>query len=198
MTPDEACAHPKWVMGRKISVDSATLMNKGLEVIEASWLFGIPADRIDIVIHPQSVIHSMVEFSDGSVLAQMGTPDMRTPLAYALAWPERIKWRATARLRDRRPVDVRSAPDRRRFRCLDYAYASLRRGGAASVVLNAANEIAVQAFLEERLRFTEIAPTIEQMLETYDPPPPNDIDDVLTIDREARERARERVLEKVS
>ena len=198
VTPDEACAHPKWVMGRKISVDSATLMNKGLEVIEASWLFGIPADRIDIVIHPQSVIHSMVEFSDGSVLAQMGTPDMRTPLAYALAWPERIASGA-------RRLDFASAgpltfeaPDRQRFRCLDYAYASLRRGGAASVVLNAANEVAVQAFLEERLPFTEIAPTIEQMLETYDPPPPNDIDDVLCIDREARERARERVLEKVS
>jgi len=198
VTPDEACAHPKWVMGRKISVDSATLMNKGLEVIEASWLFGIPADRIDIVIHPQSVIHSMVEFSDGSVLAQMGTPDMRTPLAYALAWPERIASGA-------RRLDFVSAgpltfeaPDRQRFRCLDYAYASLRRGGAASVVLNAANEVAVQAFLEERLPFTEIAPTIEQMLETYDPPPPNDIDDVLCIDREARERARERVLEKVS
>jgi 1-deoxy-D-xylulose-5-phosphate reductoisomerase len=185
VTPDEACAHPKWVMGRKISVDSATLMNKGLEVI-------------DIVIHPQSVIHSMVEFSDGSVLAQMGTPDMRTPLAYALAWPERIASGA-------RRLDFASAgpltfeaPDRQRFRCLDYAYASLRRGGAASVVLNAANEVAVQAFLEERLPFTEIAPTIEQMLETYDPPPPNDIDDVLCIDREARERARERVLEKVS
>ena len=198
VTPDEACAHPKWVMGRKISVDSATLMNKGLEVIEASWLFGIPADRIYIVTHPQSVIHSMVEFSDGSVLAQMGTPDMRTPLAYALAWPERIASGA-------RRLDFASAgpltfeaPDRQRFRCLDYAYASLRRGGAASVVLNAANEVAVQAFLEERLPFTEIAPTIEQMLETYDPPPPNDIDDVLCIDREARERARERVLEKVS
>ncbi len=122
-------------------------MNKGLEVIEASWLFGIPPDRIDIVIHPQSVIHSMVEFSDGSVLAQMGTPDMRTPLAYALAWPERIASGA-------RRLDFASAgpltfeaPDRRQFRCLDYAYASLRRGGAASVVLNAANEIAVQAFL---------------------------------------------------
>ena len=197
VTPDEACAHPKWVMGRKISVDSATLMNKGLEVIEASWLFGIPPDRIDIVIHPQSVIHSMVEFSDGSVLAQMGTPDMRTPLAYALAWPDRIASGA-------RRLDFANAgpltfetPDRRQFRCLDYAYASLRRGGAASVVLNAANEIAVQAFLEERLRFTEIAPTIEQMLESYDPPAPNDIGDVLMIDREARERARELIVEKV-
>ncbi len=197
VTPDEACAHPKWVMGRKISVDSATLMNKGLEVIEASWLFGIPADRIDIVIHPQSVIHSMVEFADGSVLAQMGTPDMRTPLAYALAWPERVA--SGARRLDfanAGPLTF-EAPDRRRFRCLDYAYASLARGGAASVVLNAANEIAVQAFLEQRLRFTEIAPTIEQMLESYDPMPPNDIDDILHIDREARERASELVMDRV-
>ncbi|MEP6609655.1 MAG: 1-deoxy-D-xylulose-5-phosphate reductoisomerase [Burkholderiaceae bacterium] len=197
VTPDEACAHPKWVMGRKISVDSATLMNKGLEVIEASWLFGIPAERIDIVIHPQSVVHSMVEFADGSLLAQMGTPDMRTPLAYALAWPERIASGA-------RRLDLTTAgpltfepPDRRRFRCLDYAYACLAHGGAASVVLNAANEIAVQAFLAEQLRFTDIAPTIEQMLESYDPPPPSTIDDVLDIDREARERARELVTEKV-
>ena len=197
VTPDEACAHPKWVMGRKISVDSATLMNKGLEVIEASWLFGIPADRIDIVIHPQSVIHSMVEFRDGSVLAQMGTPDMRTPLAYALAWPERVA--SGARRLDFASVGPLTfeVPDRKRFRCLDYAYASLRRGGAASVVLNAANEVAVQAFLEERLPFTAIAPTIEQMLETYDPPPPNTIDDVLHIDREARGRSSELVLDKV-
>ncbi|HKO69234.1 MAG TPA: 1-deoxy-D-xylulose-5-phosphate reductoisomerase [Burkholderiaceae bacterium] len=195
VTPDEACAHPKWVMGRKISVDSATLMNKGLEVIEASWLFGVTPDRIDIVIHPQSVIHSMVEFTDGSVLAQMGTPDMRTPLAYALAWPERVA--SGARRLDFATVGPLTfeVPDRQRFRCLDYAYASLRRGGAASVVLNAANEVAVQAFLEERLPFTAIAPTIEQMLDTYDPPPPSTIDDVLDIDREARARSNELVLE---
>ena len=197
VTPDEACAHPKWVMGRKISVDSATLMNKGLEVIEASWLFGIPADRIDIVIHPQSVIHSMVEFRDGSVLAQMGTPDMRTPLAYALGWPERVA--SGARRLDFAAVGPLTfeVPDRQRFRCLDYAYASLRRGGAASVVLNAANEVAVQAFLEERLPFTAIAPAIEQMLETYDPAAPKTIDDVLHIDGEARARSSELVLDKV-
>ena len=197
VTPDEACAHPKWVMGRKISVDSATLMNKGLEVIEASWLFGVPAGRIDIVIHPQSVIHSMVEFADGSVLAQMGTPDMRTALAYALAWPERVA-SGTRRLdfATMGPLTF-EAPDRRRFRCLDYAYAALAHGGATSVVLNAANEIAVQAFLEERLRFTEIAPTIERMLEAYDPPLPNNIHDVLHIDREARARASEIVMDKV-
>lgn len=197
VTPDEACAHPKWVMGRKISVDSATLMNKGLEVIEASWLFGMPADRISIVIHPQSVIHSMVEFADGSVLAQMGTPDMRTPLAYALAWPERIASGAQRLdFANAGPLTFET-PDRWRFRCLDYAYACLRRGGASSVVLNAANEVAVQAFLEERLRFTEIAPTIEQMLGSYDPIPPNTIDDVLHIDREARGRASELVMERV-
>ncbi|MBA2412686.1 MAG: 1-deoxy-D-xylulose-5-phosphate reductoisomerase [Burkholderiaceae bacterium] len=197
VTPDQACAHPKWVMGRKISVDSATLMNKGLEVIEASWLFGIPADRIDIVIHPQSVIHSMVEFADGSVLAQMGSPDMRTPLAYALAWPERIASGAKRLDFAHAGPLTFEAPDRRRFRCLDYAYAALGRGGGASVVLNAANEIAVQAFLEQRLRFTEIAPTIEQVLESYDPPPPQSFDDVIEIDREARERAGDCVMEKI-
>jgi len=197
VTPDQACAHPKWVMGRKISVDSATLMNKGLEVIEASWLFQIPADRIDIVIHPQSVIHSMVELPDGSVLAQMGTPDMRTPLAYALGWPERITSGARRlHLESAGPLTF-EAPDRTRFRCLGYAYSALKRGGGASVVLNAANEIAVEAFLDERLRFTEIAPTIERTLEAYDPPPPRTIADVLDIDNEARERASEFVTDKV-
>jgi 1-deoxy-D-xylulose-5-phosphate reductoisomerase len=193
VTPDEACAHPNWVMGRKISVDSATLMNKGLEVIEASWLFGMPVDRIDVVIHPQSVVHSMVEFADGSVLAQLGTPDMRTPLAYALAWPERVA--SGARRLDFTQLGQLTfeAPDRARFPCLGYAYAALRRGRAASAVLNAANEIAVQAFLEGRLRFTEIAPTIERVLAGYDPPPPSIVDDVLEIDREARERASETV-----
>ncbi len=197
VTPDEACAHPKWVMGRKISVDSATLMNKGLEVIEASWLFQTSADRIDVVIHPQSVIHSMVELPDGSVLAQMGTADMRTPLAYALGWPERITSGA-------RRLDLKSAgpltfeaADRTRFPCLQYAYSALEHGRGASVVLNAANEIAVQAFLDQRLRFTEIAPTIERMLDRYDPPPPSTIDDVLDIDHEARERASELVTDKV-
>jgi 1-deoxy-D-xylulose-5-phosphate reductoisomerase len=194
VTPDEACAHPNWVMGRKISVDSATLMNKGLEVIEASWLFGMPADRIDVVIHPQSVIHSMVEFADGSVLAQMGTPDMRTPLAYALAWPERIT--SGARRLDFTQIGALTfeAPDRRRFPCLDYAYQALRRGGAAPAVLNAANEVAVQAFLEGRLRFTGIAPTIERVLAAFDPAPPASVDDVLEIDREARERALDRAV----
>jgi len=189
VTPDEACAHPNWVMGRKISVDSATLMNKGLEVIEASWLFDMPVERIDVVIHPQSVIHSMVEFPDGSVLAQMGTPDMRTPLAYALAWPERVTSGAE-RLDFARLGELTfEAPDLRRFPCLGFAYAALRHGRAASAVLNAANEVAVQAFLEGRLRFTGIAVTIERVLEAYDPAQPSGIDEVLEIDRRAREVA---------
>jgi 1-deoxy-D-xylulose-5-phosphate reductoisomerase len=189
VTPDEACAHPNWVMGRKISVDSATLMNKGLEVIEASWLFDIPVDRIDVVIHPQSVIHSMVEFPDGSVLAQMGTPDMRTPLAYALAWPERVTSGAE-RLDFTRVGELTfEAPDHRRFPCLGFAFAALRHGRAASAVLNAANEVAVQAFLAGRLRFTGIAATIERVLGAYDPAQPAGIDDVLEIDRRAREVA---------
>ncbi len=189
VTPDEACAHPNWVMGRKISVDSATLMNKGLEVIEASWLFGIPVDRIDVVIHPQSVIHSMVEFPDGSVLAQMGTPDMRTPLAYALAWPERLA--SGAQRLDFMGLTALTfeEPDRRRFPCLGFAYAALRHGRGASAVLNAANEVAVQAFLDGRLRFTEIAATIERVLEKFDPAAPAGIDEVLEIDRRARDVA---------
>jgi len=189
VTPQEACAHPNWVMGRKISVDSATLMNKGLEVIEASWLFGIPVERIEVVIHPQSVVHSMVEFPDGSVLAQMGTPDMRTPLAYALAWPERIASGAQRLDFARLGGLTFEAPDHRRFPCLGFAFDALRHGRGASAVLNAANEVAVQAFLEGRLRFTDIAPTIERVLESYDPPEPAGIDEVLEIDRRARGHA---------
>jgi 1-deoxy-D-xylulose-5-phosphate reductoisomerase len=189
VTPDEACAHPNWVMGRKISVDSATLMNKGLEVIEASWLFNVPVERIDVVIHPQSVIHSMVEFPDGSVLAQMGTPDMRTPLAYALAWPERVASGAERLDFTRLGELTFEAPDLQRFPCLGFAYDALRHGRAASAVLNAANEVAVQAFLEGRLRFTGIATTIERVLDTFDPEPPSGIDEVLEIDRRAREVA---------
>jgi 1-deoxy-D-xylulose-5-phosphate reductoisomerase len=185
-TPDEACAHPNWVMGRKISVDSATLMNKGLEVIEASWLFDMPVDRIDVVIHPQSVIHSMVEFPDGSVLAQMGTPDMRTPLAYALAWPERVASGAQRLDFTRLAGLTFEAPDLARFPCLGFAYDALRHGRGASAVLNAANEVAVQAFLDGRLRFTGIAATIERVLAAYDPPAPAAVDDVLEIDRQAR------------
>jgi 1-deoxy-D-xylulose-5-phosphate reductoisomerase len=189
ITPEEACAHPNWVMGRKISVDSATLMNKGLEVIEATWLFGLPAERIDVVIHPQSVVHSMVEFPDGSVLAQMGSPDMRTPLAYALAWPERVDSGAQRLEFGRLGALTFEEPDRGRFPCLGYAYDALRVGGAASAVLNAANEAAVEAFLAGRLRFTQIAPTIDRVLNEFQPGRPADVDEVLGIDRRAREHA---------
>ncbi|HSQ10777.1 MAG TPA: 1-deoxy-D-xylulose-5-phosphate reductoisomerase [Burkholderiaceae bacterium] len=189
VTPDEACAHPNWVMGRKISVDSATLMNKGLEVIEASWLFDMPPERIDVVIHPQSVIYSMVEFPDGSVLAQLGSPDMRTPLAYALAWPDRVESGAKRLDFARLGSLTFEAPDRERFPCLGYAYAALRSGGAASAVLNAANEYAVEAFLQRRLPFTQIAPTIERVLDEFQPTAPASVEEVLEIDRQARDRA---------
>jgi 1-deoxy-D-xylulose-5-phosphate reductoisomerase len=166
VTPERACKHPKWSMGRKISVDSATLMNKGLEVIEAHFLFDAPADRIDVVVHPQSIVHSMVEYVDGSVLAQLGNPDMRTALAHALAWPERIEAGvapldlvATARL-DFEP------PDRETFTCLDLAYRALRSGGAAAIALNAANEEAVDAFLHEKIAFLAIPQVVESTMES--------------------------------
>ena len=195
VTPDEACAHPNWVMGRKISVDSATLMNKGLEVIEASWLFGMPAERIDVVIHPQSVIHSMVEFPDGSVLAQLGSPDMRTPLAYALAWPDRVESGANRLDFTRLGALTFEAPDMARFPCLGFAYRALRAGGATSAVLNAANEVAVEAFLERRLPFIRIAPTIERVLDEYQPAAAATVDDILEIDSLARQCAARAVAE---
>jgi 1-deoxy-D-xylulose-5-phosphate reductoisomerase len=165
VTPDEACAHPNWVMGRKISVDSATMMNKGLEVIEAHWLFAAPPDAIDVVIHPQSVVHSMVRYIDGSVMAELGHPDMRTPIAYGLAYPERIAAGVS-------PLDLASigrldfeALDQKRFPAVGLAYAAMRQGGTASVVLNAANEIAVEAFLQRHIRFIDIAAVIDKTLD---------------------------------
>lgn len=165
MTPDQACAHPNWDMGRKISVDSATMMNKGLEIIEACWLFHIQADFIQVVIHPQSVIHSLVEYNDGSVLAQLGNPDMRTPVAYGLAWPERID-AGVARLDlfDIGQLDF-VTPDEQRFPCLRLAREAMKQGGTSSAILNAANEIAVNEFLQEHIRFTDIANIIETVLE---------------------------------
>jgi 1-deoxy-D-xylulose-5-phosphate reductoisomerase len=161
VTPEQACAHPTWSMGRKISVDSATLMNKGLEVIEACSLFGIAPEKIEVVIHPQSIIHSMVEYEDGSVLSQMSQPDMRVPIAHALAWPERIESGVEAL----NPVKLGqlefSEPDRARFPCLDLAYEAAHRGGTAPAVLNAANEVAVRAFLEHRIGFADIPRVIE-------------------------------------
>jgi 1-deoxy-D-xylulose-5-phosphate reductoisomerase len=189
-TPAEAIAHPNWSMGAKISVDSATLMNKGLELIEAHYLFGLPSKQIDIVIHPQSVIHSMVEFVDGSVLAQLGSPDMRIPIAYALAWPERMETpaqrldlAAIARL----DFEV---PDLERFPALRLAREALESGGAAPIVLNAANEVAVAAFLDGAVRFPEIAVLVQETLNRASYDAPRSIGDVLQIDRVTRERTR--------
>lgn len=190
VTPDQACAHPNWVMGRKISVDSATMMNKGLEVIEAHWLFNAPPDRIEVVIHPQSVIHSMVEYADGSVIAQLGNPDMRTPIAYALAFPERIEAGVA-------PLDLCQIgtlnferPDLKRFPCLGLAYEALAKGGNAPAVLNAANEVAVEAFLEGKLAFTRIPAVIERVLADISWAEVARLEDVLVADAGAREAAR--------
>ena len=186
VTPDQACAHPNWAMGRKISVDSATMMNKGLELIEACWLFGVGADLVEVVIHPQSVIHSLVAYVDGSVLAQLGNPDMRTPIAHALAWPERIDAGVT-------PLDLVAlarldfeAPDLVRFPCLALAAEAARAGRDYPAALTAANEVAVAAFLTGRLRFTDIASVVEAVLNGWTPGEPRDLDAVQYADRLAR------------
>ena len=186
VTPEQAVAHPKWVMGRKISVDSATMMNKGLEVIEAHWLFNAPADRIEVVIHPQSVIHSLVEYADGSVLAQLGNPDMRTPIAHALAWPQRIN--SGVEKLDLFAIGQLTfeRPDLARFPCLDLAYQALRAGGNAPAVLNAANEVAVSAFLAGRLPFLKISAVIAETLEAVPLNAVSSIDAVMTADQEGR------------
>ena len=187
-TPAEAVAHPNWSMGAKISVDSATMMNKGLELIEAHYLFGLPADRIDILIHPQSVVHSLVEFVDGSVLAQLGSPDMRIPIAYALAWPERI---ATPAQRLDLATVARlefEAPDFSRFPALGLAREALLAGGSAPIVLNAANEAAVARFLASEIGFTDIARIVGQSLAEHDFAAPRSIVEVLEIDRLTRQR----------
>jgi 1-deoxy-D-xylulose-5-phosphate reductoisomerase len=187
-TPAQAVAHPNWSMGAKISVDSATMMNKGLELIEARYLFGLPSARIDVLIHPQSVVHSLVEFMDGSVLAQLGSPDMRIPIAYALAWPERME--TPAQRLDLAAVGRLDfeTPDLTRFPALRLAREALEAGGAAPIVLNAANEVAVAGFLAGRLRFPDIAAFVERALEKNDLPAPAAIEDVLEIDRETRSR----------
>jgi 1-deoxy-D-xylulose-5-phosphate reductoisomerase len=189
VTPAAACAHPNWSMGPKISVDSATMMNKGLELIEACWLFGAAPEQVQIVVHPQSVIHSMVEYVDGSVLAQLGNPDMRTPIAHALAWPERTVSGVS-------PLDLIAvghldfqAPDYQRFPCLELAAQALRRGGTAPAALNAANEAAVAAFLQRRIRFTDIPVVIERVLARADVVEPSLLADVQNADRAARELA---------
>ena len=195
VTPEQACAHPNWVMGRKISVDSATMMNKGLEVIEAHWLFNAPADAIQVVIHPQSVIHSLVQYVDGSVLAQLGNPDMRTPIAYALAYPERIAAGVA-------PLDLFKvatlnfeAPDFARFPCLALAYQALRAGGSAPAILNAANEVAVAAFLDKKVPFPFIPKLIEKALTQLPVKQINNLDDVLAADAAARSLTQELILQ---
>ncbi len=185
-TPDQACAHPKWVMGRKISVDSATLMNKGLEVIEAGILFGLPESRIEVVVHRQSIVHSMVEYVDGSVLAQLGSPDMRTPIAHALAWPERCESGVQSLDLVKAGVLEFQAPDLQRFRCLALAQEAARAGGLAPAITNAANEVAVAAFLDGRLNFPGIAEVIEEVMTVVDGGPARDLDCVLAADAEAR------------
>ncbi len=189
VTPEQACAHPNWVMGRKISVDSASMMNKGLEVIEAHWLFNAAADDIQVVVHPQSVIHSLVEYVDGSVLAQLGNPDMRTPIAYGLAYPERIASGVA-------PLDLFKiasmdfvAPDFARFPCLALAYHALRAAGTAPAILNAANEVAVAAFLNKQIGFLAIPQVIETVLNQLPVGAVRDLDDVLAADAEARSAA---------
>ncbi|HEY2779979.1 MAG TPA: 1-deoxy-D-xylulose-5-phosphate reductoisomerase [Steroidobacteraceae bacterium] len=188
-TPDEACAHPKWKMGRKISVDSATLMNKGLEVIEATLLFGLPETQVTVVVHPQSVVHSLVEYADGSMLAQLGAPDMRTPIAQALAWPERFASGVQS-------LDLLAIgqlefepPDHARFPSLTLARAAARAGGTAPTVLNAANEVAVQAFLERRLNFVGISTVIDKVLQRLNTSPVKVLGDVLEADAAARRLA---------
>ena len=193
VTPNEACAHPNWVMGRKISVDSATMMNKALEVIEACYLFGLPPGRIEVVIHPQSVIHSMVQYTDGSVVAQLGTPDMRVPIAYGLAWPERMTSGAA-------PLDFGALgaltfekPDAQRFPGLQLAWDALAGPVGTTAVLNAANEVAVAAFLDQRLRFDQIHAINDATLQALVPSKPGDLPDLLAIDQEARDLAQRQV-----
>jgi 1-deoxy-D-xylulose-5-phosphate reductoisomerase len=193
VTPDEACAHPNWVMGRKISVDSATMMNKGLEIIEAHWLFGAQPEQIQVVVHPQSVVHSMVEYADGSVIAQLGHPDMRTPIAQALAYPERIDAGVPSLDLFRIGSLGFERPDFERFPALGLAYAALKSGGAAPATLNAANEVAVAAFLEGRLPFLQITAVIEETLNALEAHPVRTLEDVLAVDAAARMRARQAV-----
>jgi 1-deoxy-D-xylulose-5-phosphate reductoisomerase len=197
-TVQDALAHPTWSMGPKITIDSSTLMNKGLEVIEAHELFGIDYDRIDIVVHPQSVVHSMVELRDGSTLAQLSAPDMRLPIGYALGWPDRIAtpygaldWSAPRSL-------TFEAPDRSIFRCIDLAYAAGRRGGSSPAWLSAANEVAVEAFLEGKLRWLDIGEVVEETLEAWEDDHVDQVEGVLAADAEARRRAQEIVTRRLS
>ncbi len=189
VTVEAALRHPTWRMGRKITVDSATLMNKGLEVIEAHHLFGLPAERIDVIVHPQSIVHSMVEFVDGSLIAQLSPTDMKHPIQYALTWPER--WASPMPALDVLSMDPLEflAPDRKTFRCLDLGYLALRAGGTMPAVLNAANEIAVASFLDSRLGFLDIPSVIETVMEKHDPGNAGSLETVIAADRWARREA---------
>ncbi|MBU3564348.1 1-deoxy-D-xylulose-5-phosphate reductoisomerase [Polynucleobacter sp. Tro8-14-1] len=189
ITPEQACAHPNWVMGRKISVDSATMMNKGLEVIEAFWLFGLPLEKIKVLIHPQSVVHSMVRYRDGSVLAQLGQPDMRTPIAYGLAWPERIE-AGVAPLSLTQLANLSfTDPELERFPCLSLAFAAAKAGGTAPAVLNAANEVAVAAFLDEGLPYLQISCVVDSVLNTISSVNADSLELILDVDARARQAA---------
>jgi 1-deoxy-D-xylulose-5-phosphate reductoisomerase len=195
VTPEAACRHPKWDMGRKISVDSATMMNKGLEIIEACRLFGVDASQVRVVVHPESIIHSLVEYRDGSVLAQLSNPDMRTPIAHALAWPDRITAGVT-------PLDLAAIgklsfrpAELGRFPCLALAVAAAETGGGAPIVLNAANEVAVAAFLDGAIRFTAIPTVISAVLAQYAEPDPGDLETILALDARARSSAEEKIRE---
>ncbi len=193
VTPAQACAHPNWDMGRKISIDSATMMNKGLEVIEARWLFDVAADDIDVVVHPQSIIHSLVEYVDGSVLAQLGNPDMRTPIAHALAWPNRIESGVTRlNLAKIAHLDFQE-PDYMRFPCLRLAFDCLRIGGTSTAILNAANEVAVAEFLDETISFTNIPKVIEATLEELSVDQADTLEKIMSSDEQARHIAMEHV-----
>jgi 1-deoxy-D-xylulose-5-phosphate reductoisomerase len=187
--PEDAVRHPRWSMGAKISVDSATLMNKGLEVIEAHWLFDVSLDRIDVVVHPQSIVHSMVEFIDGSVIAQMGIPDMRVPIAYALAWPGRLELDLPSlNLIESGPLNF-EMPHLETFPCLGLAYDAAKKGGTATTALNAANEVAVEAFLQRRIGFTAIQEVVRKVIEAFPVEDIRDLEDVLKADALARLRA---------
>lgn len=191
VTPEQACAHPNWSMGRKISVDSATMMNKGLEVIEACWLFNLSPDDVKVVVHPQSVVHSLVEYDDGSIISQMGSPDMRTPIAYALAWPNRID--AGVKRLDLAEVACLNFEnaDFQRFPCLRLAFEAMREGGTASAIMNAANEVAVAAFLDQRIGFTQIGEIVEATMQALKSREATSLDIILEDDKRARECADE-------
>jgi 1-deoxy-D-xylulose-5-phosphate reductoisomerase len=193
MTADDALRHPNWSMGKKISIDSATLMNKGLEVIEAGWLFGMPPDGIDVLIHPQSIVHSFVEFTDRSCIAQMSVPDMRGPISFALSYPERMEDAIPPLELEKIGSLTFQKPDTENFPCLSYAYEAMRAGGTAPCVLNASNEVAVNAFLQKKISFNDISTVIRRTVDDHGVTPAGVLEDVLDADRWARDRAAEYV-----